>query len=175
MRLNFTVNAFSSPAFLGDTLDSVSLPKHDAGGETRAVIPVCPKCDVELFILRFKDVEVDFCHRCRGLWLDAGELEALLQQTGARTDDPILRSLQQEGTLPSGGKHLCPRCDKPLREISVTQVGTAPLLLDRCPANHGLWFDADELEELLADFAPESGASKTKSYLNELLGMKNKT
>ena len=60
-----------------------------------------------------------------------------------------------------------------MREISVTQAGAAPLVLDRCPANHGLWFDADELEELLADFAPQSGASKTIDYLNELLGVKN--
>lgn len=139
------------------------------------MIPVCPKCDVELFILRFKDIEVDYCHRCCGLWLDAGELEALLQQTGARADDPVLLSLKQEGTLPPGGKYLCPRCDKQLREISVTKAGAAPLLLDRCPANHGLWFDADELQELLADFAPESGAGKTIGYLNELLGVKNKT
>jgi len=127
-----------------------------------------------LFILRFKDVEVDFCHHCRGLWLDTGELETLLQQTGAHMDDPVLLALQQDGTLPATGKHLCPRCDKQLREISVAQAGAAPLVLDRCPANHGLWFDADELQELLADFAPQSGASKTISYLNELLGVKSK-
>ena len=146
-----------------------------ARGEMRAVIPVCPKCDIELFILRYKDIELDYCHRCRGLWLDAGELELILRRTGARTDDPILHSLQQEGALPSGPKHLCPRCDKPLREIAVTHAGAAPLVLDRCPANHGLWFDADELQELLSDFAPASGAGKTIGYLNELLGVKNKT
>ena len=158
-----------------DALDTLSPPQHDVSGETRAVIPVCPKCDAELFILRFKDVEVDYCHLCRGLWLDAGELEAILRQTGARADDPVLLSLQQEGALPPGAKHLCPRCDKQLREISVAQAGAAPLVLDRCPANHGLWFDADELQELLADFAPESGAGKTIGYLNELLGVQNKT
>ena len=134
--------------------------------------PVCPKCDVELFILRFKDIEVDFCHRCRGLWLDTGELEGLLARTGARTDDPVLHSLRKADAAPSAGNHLCPRCDKPLREITVTHPGAAPLALDRCPANHGLWFDADELQELLADFAPSSGASQTIGYLNELLGVK---
>ena len=136
------------------------------------MIPVCPKCDVELFILRFKEIEVDFCHRCRGLWLDAGELEILLQRTGARTDDPVLRSLEQAGAGTVADEHLCPRCDQPLREITVTQPGAAPLALDRCPANHGIWFDADELPALLADFAPASGANQTISYLNELLGLK---
>ena len=42
-----------------------------------AMIPVCPKCDVGLFILRFKSVELDYCERCRGVWLDGGELEAI--------------------------------------------------------------------------------------------------
>jgi hypothetical protein len=38
---------------------------------------VCPKCDVPLFILHFRDLDVDFCHQCRGLWLDAGEVGSI--------------------------------------------------------------------------------------------------
>lgn len=103
------------------------------------MIPVCPKCDTGLFILNFKSVEVDFCERCRGVWLDAGELELL-------AGGPLADFQQQPGTPPAGTKHLCPRCDEPLAEI------TAPgnLTLDRCPRGHGLWFDAGELRQLLA-------------------------
>src|SRR2546426_1135911 len=110
------------------------------------MIPVCPKCDVGLFILNFKGVEVDFCHRCRGLWLDAGELEMLMELTGAHAEhDPLLRFQKQEGVVPAGRKHFCPRCDQPLREITVDKR----LTLDRCSRGHGLWFDADELKQLL--------------------------
>src|SRR5436309_528641 len=137
------------------------------------MIPVCPKCDEGLFILTFKGVEVDFCHRCRGVWLDAGELELLMHRTGAHAEhDPLLKFQRQHGTLPRGRKHLCPRCDKPLHEITVRkweadsvgrpsenrasetpshisqQQTRAPLTLDRCPRRHGLWFDADELQQL---------------------------
>ncbi len=129
------------------------------------MVPVCPKCDVGLFILHFKGVDVDFCERCRGLWLDAGELEELLARTGAAVDDPLLKLQNQTGSVPAGRKHLCPRCDEPLHEINVRS-----LALDRCPRGHGLWFDADELRQLLAMFPPASGAGKTIDYLNELVG-----
>jgi Zn-finger nucleic acid-binding protein len=139
------------------------------------MVPVCPKCDVPLFILRFKDIEVDFCNRCRGLWLDTGELEALLERTGAQADDPLLHFQRQRGVLPGGRPHLCPRCDAPLREIEVKHADLAALILDKCPRDHGLWFDADELERLLAMLPPESGAGKTVHYLNDLLRMKSKS
>ena len=138
------------------------------------MIPVCPKCDVPLFILRFKDIEVDFCDRCRGLWLDAGELEALLNRTGASAGDPLLHFQQQQGVPPKGRPHLCPRCDEPLREIQVEHPGVHRLTLDKCPRGHGLWFDADELTQLLAMFSPGAGARNTIDYLNELFGMTSK-
>ena len=138
------------------------------------MISVCPKCDVPLFILRFKDLEVDFCNHCRGLWLDAGELEALLERTGAHADDPLLRFQQQPGVLPPGRPHLCPRCDQPLREIRVEHTGSPTLTLDKCPRTHGLWFDADELAQLLSMFPPVSGAGQMIEHLNDLFGMKPK-
>ena len=138
------------------------------------MIRVCPKCDVPLFILHFKDIEIDFCHHCRGLWLNAHELEALMEQTGANTHDPLLKFQQQTGIQPKGRPHLCPRCDAALHEIQVEHAGTLRLTLDKCPRGHGLWFDADELQQLLAMFPTESGTGKTIDYLNELFSMKSK-
>jgi Zn-finger nucleic acid-binding protein len=139
------------------------------------MIPVCPKCDAQLFSLRFKEVEVDSCERCRGLWLDAGELEALLRQTGASAGDPLLAFQNQPGATPRGRKPLCPRCDQTLREIAVPKGGAEPLHLDRCPRGHGLWFDASELRQLLTLFPPASGATHTIAFLNEILEPINAT
>jgi len=131
---------------------------------------VCPKCDVPLFVLHFKDLEVDFCHQCRGLWLDAGELESLLHEAGANTNNPLLHFQKQHGIKPKGRPHLCPRCDAALHEIQFKQVGAATLTLDKCPRGHGLWFDDHELQQLLAMFSSESGAGKVIEQLNELFG-----
>ena len=139
------------------------------------MIPICPKCDAQLLSLRFKEVEVDFCERCRGLWLDAGELEALLRQTGAAANDPLLAFQNQPGATPRGRKHLCSRCDRALHEITVPRPGAEALRLDRCPRGHGLWFDANELQQLLALFPPASGATHTIAFLNEILKPINAT
>ena len=39
----------------------------------------CPKCGMELQEIEFRNVKIDKCVSCEGLWLDAGELEALTQ------------------------------------------------------------------------------------------------
>lgn len=102
------------------------------------MIPVCPKCDVGLFILKFNDVEADYCERCRGVWLDTGEFEQLAG----------IAALELRETSATSVKHLCPRCDQSLREV----IAGSNITLDRCPHGHGLWFDADELQKLLGQF-----------------------
>ena len=37
----------------------------------------CPKCGMELVEIDSKGIKVDKCFECDGVWLDAGELEAL--------------------------------------------------------------------------------------------------
>jgi len=37
----------------------------------------CPKCGMELVEVSFRQVRVDRCSSCSGVWLDAGELEAV--------------------------------------------------------------------------------------------------
>ena len=135
---------------------------------------VCPKCDVPLFILHFRDLDVDFCHRCRGVWLDAGELEAIMKRTGAQTPGPLLKLLNQPGVEPKEHPHLCPRCDTALHEIQFERAGSPPLTLAKCPRGHGLWFNDQELQQLLSVFPPESGAGKTIEQLNELFGVQSK-
>lgn len=37
----------------------------------------CPKCGFELIEIDYKDIKVDKCSECEGIWLDAGELETI--------------------------------------------------------------------------------------------------
>lgn len=46
----------------------------------------CPKCGQKLLAEQYGAVEVDVCGGCKGLWLDANELDAIVesrQQRGA--------------------------------------------------------------------------------------------
>lgn len=42
----------------------------------------CPKCGMDLQSLKRGDVEIDTCFNCHGVFLDAGELERLVNQSG---------------------------------------------------------------------------------------------
>lgn len=37
----------------------------------------CPKCGMELIEIDYKTIKIDKCSKCEGIWLDAGELEAV--------------------------------------------------------------------------------------------------
>ena len=38
----------------------------------------CPICHVTLLMADRQGVEIDYCPKCRGIWLDRGELEKLV-------------------------------------------------------------------------------------------------
>jgi hypothetical protein len=44
----------------------------------------CPKCGMELIEIDYKNIKIDKCSGCEGVWLDAGELEAVskLEKSG---------------------------------------------------------------------------------------------
>lgn len=41
---------------------------------------LCPLCKIELRMMDRQGVEVDYCPTCRGIWLDRGELDKLLER-----------------------------------------------------------------------------------------------
>ncbi len=44
----------------------------------------CPHCDQLLLITERHNVEIDYCPSCRGVWLDKGELDKLMDFASAR-------------------------------------------------------------------------------------------
>ena len=46
---------------------------------------LCPACMVELTLAERQGIEIDYCPQCRGVWLDRGELDKILERTLATT------------------------------------------------------------------------------------------
>jgi hypothetical protein len=44
----------------------------------------CPKCGMELIEIDYKNIKIDKCSECDGIWLDAGEMETIskLEKSG---------------------------------------------------------------------------------------------
>ena len=52
----------------------------------------CPIDDTDLAMADRQGIEVDYCPKCRGVWLDRGELDKIIERTAAeqpaqRTDE----------------------------------------------------------------------------------------
>jgi Zn-finger nucleic acid-binding protein len=43
---------------------------------------LCPACKVELRMTDRQGIEIDYCPTCRGIWLDRGELDKLIERAG---------------------------------------------------------------------------------------------
>lgn len=41
----------------------------------------CPNCNVTLLMTDRQGIEIDYCPQCRGVWLDRGELDKLIERS----------------------------------------------------------------------------------------------
>jgi Zn-finger nucleic acid-binding protein len=57
---------------------------------------LCPVCQVELSITDRQGIEVDFCPKCRGVWLDRGELDKLIERS-AQSDTHAMSQRYRDG------------------------------------------------------------------------------
>lgn len=67
----------------------------------------CPKCNETLIMADRQGIEIDYCPNCRGVWLDRGELDKIIERSAAYTanPDPNYRPPQQPQYPPQGGQH----------------------------------------------------------------------
>lgn len=56
----------------------------------------CPNCNETLLIAERHSVEIDYCPSCRGVWLDKGELDKLLQFASEQKGPSVNNSQNQE-------------------------------------------------------------------------------
>ena len=58
----------------------------------------CPVCvETQLVLSERQGIEIDYCPRCRGVWLDRGELDKLIERSAAlAAPTPDRGAYQQE-------------------------------------------------------------------------------
>ena len=127
---------------------------------------ICPVCNESMIILELNDIEIDYCPGCGGIWLDEGELEALLEDSEKKEE--LLKSMDVDNSVKEE-KRKCPLCKKTMDKVYCGKDRN--VLIDRCPQMHGLWFDRNELEEVLklGTIDPEG---RTISLLRDMFGKK---
>lgn len=71
-------NAPGWPGVIGGSGQSQGLSQM-----TNAAVGMpCPTCRVPLVMSERQGVEIDYCPQCRGVWLDRGELDKIIERSG---------------------------------------------------------------------------------------------
>jgi len=70
---------------------------------------LCPTCRVNLTMSERQGIEIDYCPQCRGVWLDRGELDKIVERSGpqqqAAQPRPAPSYAQHGGQAHSGYGH----------------------------------------------------------------------
>ena len=71
----------------------------------------CPNCDEVLVMSERQGVEIDYCPTCRGVWLDRGELDKIIEKSATYesgsnpTSDPFYEHRDKPGHYPKQNPH----------------------------------------------------------------------
>jgi len=64
----------------------------------------CPSCkETKLVMSERKGIEIDYCPDCRGIWLDRGELDKIIEKS--QLDTAQAQSLPQAPAVPQFPNH----------------------------------------------------------------------
>lgn len=55
---------------------------------------LCPVCKVPLLLSERQSIEIDYCGQCRGVWLDRGELDKILERNQAEAAPTVTQSAE---------------------------------------------------------------------------------
>lgn len=118
-----------------------------------------------MITLEFEDVEIDYCTYCGSIWLDAGELELLLNEPDRAKG--LLDSFRIDSESDERIRK-CPICDKKMQKI-VVGSSKPVLLIDKCRKGDGLWLDKGELQNIF-DRAELDKNNKIQKLLSNMFG-----
>lgn len=122
----------------------------------------CPACGSPMEVDFERGVEIHRCIGCAGLWLDPGELDALVDNPGPRTADvATLRKGMKDVQVTSGPVKYrkCPRCSVVMERRNFGSH--SGVIVDEC-RQHGMYLDPGEFEAIEA-FIKLGGLALEKS------------
>lgn len=135
----------------------VAPPSSGAGAGTSAPPKLCPRCRTALFEGRAKDVLMNGCGTCGGIWLDNDAsqraIRAVDRDVLELADRAEKHATRKPAALPAGLP--CAECAQPMARVLAPR---GRVELDVC-ATHGTWFDRHELRVVMMAYsAPDFSA-----------------
>jgi len=113
---------------------------------------VCPVCKYDMIVVEYRNIELDYCNNCKGVWFDSGELELLVKSQGLEEPKAFFDGiLNSQEAASSEKKRNCPICGRKMKKTTIEEQ--PEILIDVCRDGHGLWFDGGEVAQLIRHLA----------------------
>ncbi len=130
--------------------------------EQAATALACPGCRIPLVATAVGGARLDQCHTCGGVWLRQEDFDHLAGDREQRGE--VMGSLpvaEQKAALdPAAVRYRpCPRCAAIMNRYNYAHI--SGVVLDSCKG-HGIWFDRDELRQVLA-FIERGGLEQSRT------------
>ena len=58
----------------------------------------CPICNIALQKTERQGIEIDYCPQCRGVWLDRGELDKIIERSSSNSQPQDIREKYEHGS-----------------------------------------------------------------------------
>ena len=113
----------------------------------------CLRCGADLATLAYEGVQIDRCPKCRGTWLDEREMARIVCVHEVTFAPELVRTTLAAAHLgvPDGERQAdlsCPKCRAGMKPVNYAY--SSGIIVNACPAGHGVWLDGDELERAQA-------------------------
>lgn len=77
----------------------------------------CPNCSVALVMSDRQGIEIDYCPDCRGVWLDRGELDKLIERSNSQVANGRRRNDDDDDDYKRSVKFPYPPKKKKLKSV----------------------------------------------------------
>ncbi len=124
----------------------------------------CPKCKGEFEAITFKDITIDRCTNCHGLWFDMLDKEDLLKLQGSESidigDEQVGMKYREMRDID------CPKCK--LRMVPMVDKDQFHVKYESCTQCYGTFHDAGEFRDLKEHSVLERFSSMLKTLRTNL-------
>lgn len=100
----------------------------------------CPKCNLELEVLKVKGVNIVYCKECKGMWIKYPTLKKIADMLDLKSE--IINPVEMETINVKEESRTCLECSKTMEKVYFNGI-----IVDKCTTCNGIWFDNGELSK----------------------------
>ena len=127
----------------------------------------CPCCNTDLKRKMIKDVEVDECNKCKGIWFEDDELRKAKDSTNSDLNWMDFEIWKHKDKSQARARNLaCPQCDQTLVAVDYADTGVE---IDYCPECKGTWLDKGEFKKVIDALTNELLTKSFSEYIKASL------